>query len=39
VFSNYILEFPAKATVAERVLLTAAVFQLDYQLFEKQGGN
>lgn len=35
--NNHILEFADQATAAERALLIAAVFQVDYQLFEQQG--
>lgn len=38
-FSNYILSFPPSSTAAERAMLVVAIFQLDYQMFEKRGGD
>lgn len=38
-FSNYMLEFPAGCTPEGRALLIASMFQLDYQFFEKKGGD
>ena len=39
-YDNYILEFPEGATSADdRMLILTSIFQLDYQLFEQQGGN
>jgi len=38
-FSNYVLEFPKGANAAERASLLAAVFNIEYQLFARKGGD
>ncbi|KAG1706750.1 hypothetical protein DVH05_027603 [Phytophthora capsici] len=35
-FTNYVLQFPRDSTAQDRALLLAALFHLDYALFEKQ---
>ena len=35
--SQFIVEFPRDATPDQRALLMAAVFQLEYQWYEKNG--
>ena len=35
-FQNYMLEFPPNATLEDRMLLITSLFQIDYQLLEKQ---
>lgn len=36
-FNNYVLEFPRDSTAEDRMLLLTAVFQVEYQLFERSG--
>lgn len=36
-FNNYILEFPRDSTAEDRMLLLTALFQVEYQLFERSG--
>uniref|UniRef100_K3WVW8 Phospholipid scramblase n=1 Tax=Globisporangium ultimum (strain ATCC 200006 / CBS 805.95 / DAOM BR144) TaxID=431595 RepID=K3WVW8_GLOUD len=38
-FSNYILEFPRDSTPEDRMLLLTAVFQVEYQIFERSGSE
>jgi hypothetical protein len=38
-FGNYALSFPPQSTPEERLVLLTSIFQLDYQLFEKKGGD
>lgn len=38
-FNNYILEFPRESTAEDRMLLLTALFQVEYQLFERTGGE
>jgi hypothetical protein len=38
-FNNFILQFPEGSTAEDRALLVTAVLQMDYQLFEKKGGD
>ena len=38
-FNNYIVRFPAHATRQQRVLLLAAMIHIDYEHFEKKGGD
>ncbi|GAQ83979.1 hypothetical protein KFL_001710090 [Klebsormidium nitens] len=38
-FSNFIVEFPPDATETDRAMLLAAIFSIDYQLFEKTGNE
>ncbi|KAJ8550532.1 hypothetical protein ON010_g10536 [Phytophthora cinnamomi] len=35
-FTNYVLQFPRDSTPTDRALLLAALFQLDYAIFEKK---
>lgn len=36
---QYILEFPQDASEVDRALLLTALLHVDYQLFEKKGGD
>ncbi|CAM9382492.1 unnamed protein product [Chrysoparadoxa australica] len=38
-FQNYMISFPGGISANERALLLASIFQIDYQLFEKTGGD
>jgi hypothetical protein len=38
-YSNYVFEFPKKATAAQRALLLSAIFHVDLALFDSPGCN
>ncbi|EFJ45593.1 hypothetical protein VOLCADRAFT_105881 [Volvox carteri f. nagariensis] len=38
-FSNYVLPFPPKATLQERVLLLTAMLSIEYAYFSRRGGE
>ncbi|GLE00567.1 hypothetical protein PINS_up009324 [Pythium insidiosum] len=38
-YNNYILEFPPHASVEDRMLLLTALFQIEYQFFERKTKN
>ena len=38
-FNNYIVKFPPTANYQQRVLVLASIIHIDYEHFEKKGGD